>query len=88
MNHRLTFIALIFALFLVQGCVAPGSAIGNLKLQGSLVSSSDEPLSNKEIEFMLPDAIKHLYFEAECEFGHITQCWPGRCEPEKIGRLS
>ncbi len=26
--------------------------------------------------------IKHLYYEAECECGHVTQCSPGRCEPE------
>ena len=27
--------------------------------------------------------IKHIYFEAECECGHISQCLPGRCEPEE-----
>ncbi len=27
--------------------------------------------------------IKHLYYEAQCDCGHVTQCLPGRCEPEE-----
>lgn len=40
-------------------------------------------LSSHNVLGMSLSHIKHLYFEAECECGHVTQCLPGRCEPEE-----
>lgn len=42
------------AIFLIKGCAAPGSTIGHLKVQGSLVSTENQPLPNRDIEFVLP----------------------------------
>ncbi|WP_445772774.1 hypothetical protein [Shewanella sp.] len=56
MHRNTIYTFLLISLLALQGCVAPGSAIGNLKISGSVVSSADKPVANKQIEFMLPAA--------------------------------
>lgn len=58
----------------MNGCAAPGSAIGSLKIKGSLVSGSGNPISNEGIEFMLPAAYGlgglDLAMNSPEDFGH------------------
>ena len=74
MNRRSICIGLLLALLVLNGCAAPGSAIGSLKIQGSLVSDSDNPIPNEEIEFMLPAAYGlgglDLVMNSPEDFGH------------------
>ena len=74
MNRRFICIGLLLALLVLNGCAAPGSAIGGLRIQGSVVSESDNPIPNKEIEFMLPAAYGlgglDLVMNSPEDFGH------------------
>lgn len=50
--RSLVLICLLVAL--LPGCVAPGSSIGHVSIRGSLVSSTGEPLPNREVQFIIP----------------------------------
>ncbi|WP_367154935.1 hypothetical protein [Methylomonas sp. HYX-M1] len=73
MNRVLFIFAPILGL-LIEGCAAPGSGIGNLAVSGRLTSSSDQPISGKEIQFILPATYGlgglDLVMNSPDDFGH------------------
>lgn len=68
---------LVISLLLLEGCAAPGSAVGKLKIQGALIDTDNRPIANKEIEFILPAAYGlgglDLVMESPNDFGHKEQ---------------
>ncbi len=67
----------LMSLFLVttlSGCVAPGSSIGRLSIRGTLATAEGVPLSNRELQFLLPAAYGlgglDLVLNKPEDFGH------------------
>ncbi len=59
------------------GCVAPGSAIGNLSVRGRLATEAGESLPGREVELVLPaeyglDGLELVLSKPE-DFGHTDQ---------------
>lgn len=47
---------LIFSFIAVSGCVAPGSSFGLISIEGTLVSATNKPIPDRDIQFILPAA--------------------------------
>lgn len=59
------------------GCVFPGSGIGHLSVQGSLTTDQNDPLPNRQVEFLLPASYgfggHDLVLNKPQDFGHQDQ---------------
>ena len=77
MHRNMKYLITTIFVLMIQGCVAPGSSVGILKIQGELTNSQEKPISNREIEFMLPAAYGlgglDLIMNSPEDFGHKDQ---------------
>lgn len=97
MKKSIVLILIITSAILIEGCAAPGSASGNLKIIGSLVSDNDIPIANRDIEFILPAAYGFGGFDLVMgspeDFGHtdhrfmVTTDVNGEFEQDLGGRI-
>ncbi len=74
MQRLLFLVVLILSIFNYFGCVAPGSSVGRVSIDGTLVSVTDEPIPDKEIQIILPAAYGlgrlDLIMNKPDDFGH------------------
>lgn len=77
MLNKILLFSVIISFVLIQGCVAPGSAIGNLKIQGEIYTNLGSPISGRELEFILPASYGlgglDLVLNKPEDFGHKDQ---------------
>ena len=77
MRRIYTWVIFLFTITFIPGCVAPGSSAGMLKIEGSLVTSSNNPLAFQEIELIIPATYGlgdvDLLLNSPEDFGHKDQ---------------
>ena len=54
MTHRELTTAILLVTLLLQGCVAPGSSIGNVWVRGEVMSEARAPLPEQKVHMLLP----------------------------------